>query len=119
MSKRSCDVDTRRIIEPFRPRDHALSLAVIRFGLGEARWGDRAIREAEERLQSLLLIPLDEATLSECVTLRLHCETSGRRLGDNDLWIAATADVAGDPGRDVRQGSVRASRRRRIYLRAR
>lgn len=66
------------------------TVAEVRFGRAKGRWGERAIREAEERLQSFLLIPLDEATLAEWVALRVHCERSGTRPGDNDLWIAAT-----------------------------
>ncbi len=43
------------------------------------------------------MIPLDKATLAEWVALRVDCERSGTRPGDNDLWIAATAISQGIP----------------------
>ena len=53
--------------------------------------GDIRVADSENRLASYVLVPLDGATLEEYSKLHAHCRTTGWTVGQNDLWIAATA----------------------------
>ena len=72
-------------------------LAEARFGYLKANWGEARIEAEEHRLASFLQIPLDRADLDEWARLRDAARRSGVALGDNDLWIAATASTRGHP----------------------
>ena len=42
-------------------------------------------------------VPLDMAVVNECARLRAACRASGVVVPDNDIWIAATANIRGRP----------------------
>jgi predicted nucleic acid-binding protein len=68
--------------------------AEVRSGYLRANWGERRIAEAERALAAYLLLPLDYEVLDHYV--RLRARYLGQ-IGDNDLWIAATAIARGWP----------------------
>jgi predicted nucleic acid-binding protein len=70
-----------------------VTLAEARFGYLNAGWGDAKIAEEERRLASFLQIPLDLPDLDEWARLRDQAKRQGTAIGDNDLWIAATAST--------------------------
>jgi predicted nucleic acid-binding protein len=83
-----------------RDRLDAAVLAVTVFTIGEVRsgriranWGDAKIEKAERALSAYLVVPLDYAVLDSYVSIRAR----HRQLGDNDMWIAATAKARGWP----------------------
>jgi predicted nucleic acid-binding protein len=67
------------------------TIAELRVGWERLPLGPKRLAAAETLLRSYVLIPLDERTLEEWVTLRVYCLETGSTLRDNDLWIAATA----------------------------
>lgn len=70
-----------------------VTLAEARFGYINAKWGTKRITEEERRLASFLQIPLDFPDLDEWARLRDFSRQRGIAIGDNDLWIAATAST--------------------------
>ena len=74
-----------------------LTLAEARFGYLNANWGEAKIEREERRLASFLQVPLDVPDLDEWARLRDWSKRQGIAIGDNDLWIAATASAQGLP----------------------
>lgn len=78
-----------------RDRLDAAVLAIPIFVLGEvrsghllAKWGVAKIESAERALSAYLRIPIDFDVLDQYVELRARYF---KQVGDNDMWIAATA----------------------------
>jgi predicted nucleic acid-binding protein len=74
-----------------------VTLAELRAGHLQAKWGERKRAEAESLIASYLLVPLDMPTVDECARLRAECKLNGINVPDNDIWIAATANVRSWP----------------------
>lgn len=74
-----------------------MTLAEARYGYLNANWEVPRIDREERRLAGFLQIPLDASILDEWARLRLLSKRSGWNVGDNDLWIAATASARGYP----------------------
>jgi predicted nucleic acid-binding protein len=79
-------------------RISAAILAITPFTLGEVRagyvtrsWGAARIAQLENRLRGYVLIPLDLGIVDEYAKLHAQCRDAGISIGQNDLWIAATA----------------------------
>jgi predicted nucleic acid-binding protein len=72
-----------------------VSLAELRDGHIYAGWGEARRARAEGLIASYLWVPLDVATVNECARLRAACRSSGVVVPDNDIWIAAAANVRG------------------------
>lgn len=70
------------------------TLGEVRCGYVRNRWGAKRIQHAERALASYLLLPMDFAVLSRHVELRSR---HLNQMGDNDMWIAATASARGFP----------------------
>lgn len=73
---------------------HALST----ISLGEVlklssrwKWSPRRSAILDGILSDLLILPPDAAIAREYAALAMYSESIGRRLGQNDCWIAATA----------------------------
>lgn len=74
-----------------------ITLAEARFGFLNANWGQARIEREERRLAGFLQVPLDLAIVDEWARLRLLSRQNGWNVGDNDLWIAATASARSYP----------------------
>lgn len=74
-----------------------LSLAEARFGYLKGNWGESRIQAEEARLAGFVQVPLDPPVLDEWARLRFHRHKEAWAVGDNDLWIAATASTRGHP----------------------
>ncbi len=70
-----------------------VTLAELRDGHIYAGWGAALRARAEGLIAAYLWVPLDMATVDECARLRAACRTGGLTVPDNDIWIAATANV--------------------------
>lgn len=68
-----------------------ISLAEVRSGYGPADWGQDRIARAEATLAAYLWFPLDMDVVDRCAALRAASIKESWGVGDNDLWIAATA----------------------------
>jgi predicted nucleic acid-binding protein len=82
------------------PRLHCAVLAISIVTVAESRagflidgWGRRRVAAAERALGAFLQIPLGAADAAEWARLRAGTRASGIAIGDNDLWIAATANM--------------------------
>jgi predicted nucleic acid-binding protein len=82
-----------------RARLDTARLAITVFVIGEVReghqranWGARRLAEANTVLSRYLLLPLDFDVIDEYVDIRGRFHS---QLGDNDMWIAATAKSRG------------------------
>lgn len=69
--------------------------AEARFGYLNAGWDAARVEREERRLAGFLQIPLDPTTLDEWARLKVLSRQNGWNVGDNDLWIAATASALG------------------------
>jgi tRNA(fMet)-specific endonuclease VapC len=59
-------------------------------------WGAAKLREIEFLLNYFGKYPIDAKPIAEAwAVIESHCIASGRKLSDNDLWVAATAHVTG------------------------
>ena len=55
------------------------------------KWGPEKIAELERRIALTGVIPYDMALCQTYAELNAQLLKAGRQIGDNDLWIAATA----------------------------
>jgi len=72
-----------------------ITLAEARYGYLNANWGVARIAREEHRLAGFLQAPLDSSVIDEWARLRVLSKQNGWNVGDNDLWIAATASARG------------------------
>lgn len=73
-----------------------VTLAEARSGFLMARWGARRTRLASRIIENdFVRIPVQEGDAVEWARLRTAARSNGIAIGDNDLWIAATASVWG------------------------
>jgi predicted nucleic acid-binding protein len=70
-----------------------VTVAELRAGYLEAGWGSRRIAEMELQWASFLHLLIDDPHLNAWSRLRADARGRGVAIGDNDLWIAATATV--------------------------
>lgn len=69
--------------------------------VGEVRafamgWGDAKKRALQRILDECVIVPLDLAGIVDAYAdLKTYNHSIGRTMGDNDIWIAATAKVTG------------------------
>jgi predicted nucleic acid-binding protein len=70
-----------------------ISIAELRAGHIAAGWGEQRRANAERLMAAYLWVPLDMGVVDRCAELRAEKRRHGWRLGDNDLWIAATAET--------------------------
>jgi predicted nucleic acid-binding protein len=68
-----------------------ISLAEVRSGYRARNWGADKTATAEATLAAYLWFPLDMDVVDRCAALRLASIKESWGVGDNDLWIAATA----------------------------
>ena len=74
-----------------------ISLAELRSGHVARGWGEDRIARAERVINAYLWFPLDLDVVEKCATLRAASLRGSWNVGDNDLWIAATALSRGCP----------------------
>lgn len=81
-----------------RPDRPLISIVTV----GEARafalrlgWGEEKLRRLEQLMQELVVVDIRNATvLDNYARFHTHLVRSGRTVGHNDIWIAATAAAA-------------------------
>ena len=70
-----------------------VTVAEARYGYLSSGWGNTRLAEAEARLRRFRWIPVRHRYVGEWARLRAASPRRGIAIGDNDLWIAATASV--------------------------
>lgn len=82
-----------------------VAIAELRAGQIRAKFGPRRTERDQRTIDTYLPVPLDTHVAERWA--HLWAETRSNKIGDNDLWIAATAQVRGWPlvacDRDFRQ----------------
>ena len=88
--------DTRGAI--YRPHVKGKLVAVsfvtvgeLLFGARKRNWGPTKVAELDRRLQAVVIVPYDRELCETYADLKVKLEAAGRRVEDNDLWIAASA----------------------------
>lgn len=83
---------------PLAPSDPAPHLSIV--NVGEIRslakqfvWGDIRLQRVRDFIARSVISPLDEAIIEAYVEIDNYSLKIGRKMGENDLWIAATASV--------------------------
>jgi tRNA(fMet)-specific endonuclease VapC len=89
----SWDVAMRDRVDSALLAISVVTIAEVRFGQLRGGWGRRRIVESERELSRFLPLTIDEPQLHEWARLRNNARAHGIAIGDNDLWIAATASV--------------------------
>ena len=76
----------------FQPMASYVSAGEILAIAGKKGWGAKKLSELQQLLQKLVLLPIDRPAIYETYAeLAVENEKKGRNVGQNDLWIAATA----------------------------
>jgi predicted nucleic acid-binding protein len=70
-----------------------VTIAESRAGYAKAGWGSRRVAEDEIALAAYRPTLIDDPHLDEWARLSVAARARGIAIGDNDLWIAATASV--------------------------
>lgn len=70
-----------------------VTIAELRAGYVNAGWGSRLVANAERQWSAFVPLLIDDPHLNEWARLRGAARARGVAIGDNDLWIAATASV--------------------------
>jgi tRNA(fMet)-specific endonuclease VapC len=72
-----------------------VTVAELRAGYMNAGWGSRMVADAERQWAAFLPLLIDDPYLNEWARLWVAARARGVAIGDNDLWIAATASIRG------------------------
>src|SRR5438034_528567 len=73
------------------------TVAEMREGALNARWGERRVRELEDFLRDYVVAPVTAETVNQWARIRSEGRRNGRQLAVADAWIAATAAVLNAP----------------------
>jgi tRNA(fMet)-specific endonuclease VapC len=85
------------IVQKLRQMDqHDISVSVIvaselTYGVAKSRWYEKNRETLNVFLSSLKVEAMGDDVMWHYARLRLHLESTGKRIGDNDQWIAAHA----------------------------
>jgi predicted nucleic acid-binding protein len=82
-------------VEAGDPAVSVVTLAETRSGYLNAGWSRPRMAHAERRLGRFRLIPIQRSHVDEWARLRVAARARGIVLSDNDLWVAATANISG------------------------
>lgn len=82
-------------VEAGDPAVSVVTLAETRSGYLNAGWGQSRMAQAERRLGRFRLIPVQRSHVHEWARLCVAARAHGIALSDNDLWVAATANISG------------------------
>lgn len=59
-------------------------------------WGDRKVEKLRDIVRALTVVDIrPQSVIERYAEIDAYSESQGRKMGDNDIWIAATAAVAG------------------------
>jgi predicted nucleic acid-binding protein len=82
-------------VDACEPAVSVVTLAETRAGFLSAGWGLPRIVEVERRLGRFDLLSVRRSYADEWARLRVGAQAKGLSLSDNDLWVAATANILG------------------------
>lgn len=68
-----------------------ITVGELYFGAKRKNWGEAKIADLKDRLRVVTIVPYDEGVCRTYADIKADCESRGRTVGANDLWIAACA----------------------------
>ncbi len=68
-----------------------ITVGELYFGAYKKNWGDHRISNLKDRLRSVTIVPYDETVCRKYAEIKSACESRGKTVAANDLWIAACA----------------------------
>jgi tRNA(fMet)-specific endonuclease VapC len=68
-----------------------ITVGELYFGAKRKNWGDAKIADLKDRLRVVTIVPYDESVCRAYGEIKAACESKGKVVGANDLWIAACA----------------------------
>ncbi len=68
-----------------------ITVGELYFGAKRKKWGEAKFADLKDRLRVVTIVPYDESVCRTYADIKADCESRGKRVGDNDLWIAACA----------------------------
>jgi tRNA(fMet)-specific endonuclease VapC len=74
---------------------NVVTIAELQAGRARDRWGRRKVAQAEKSLAAFQSVTIENPHLQEWARLRVAAWEHGIAIGDNDLWIAASASTRG------------------------
>ncbi|MCC6223697.1 MAG: type II toxin-antitoxin system VapC family toxin [Thermoleophilia bacterium] len=81
----------RQAVEGARACISFATVAELHKGAEKKGWGPARIGQLERHLQGILVVPYDVELARTCGRLLARREADGRRMGEFDAWVAATA----------------------------
>lgn len=79
-----------------RPLVSVVTVGEIKSLATQFRWGARKMAELDKLLRELVVVDINSAPiLDRYAEIDTWSQAHGRKMGKNDLWIAATASVTG------------------------
>lgn len=81
----------------FRPAICEVSIGeLLAFTMSPDKWGERRIEILKAQIRKALVIPISHPGVYQCYAeVASALRTSGKTIGQNDIWIAAAAVTAG------------------------
>lgn len=88
--------DTRNAIYAKRVAGKLIALSFVTvgeliFGARKRSWGTAKIADLERRLRGAVIVPYDRLLCDTYGRLKAETRAAGITVGDNDMWIAASA----------------------------
>lgn len=68
-----------------------ITIGELYCGAKKAKWSPDRVARLDDRLRSVLIVPYDMAVCKVYAEIKARLETDGKKIEDNDLWIAACA----------------------------
>ncbi len=68
-----------------------VTVGELYFGAKRKGWGESRLADLKDRLRVVTIVPYDDSVCRAYADIKAACEANGKRVADNDLWIAACA----------------------------
>lgn len=68
-----------------------ITVGELYFGAKRKNWGESKLADLKDRLRVVTIVPYDEGVCRTYADIKADCESRGKTVGANDLWIAASA----------------------------
>ena len=68
-----------------------ITVGELYFGAKRKNWGDAKVADLKDRLRAVTIVPYDDSVCRVYADIKAACESKGKTVGANDLWIAACA----------------------------
>jgi len=74
-----------------------ITVGELYFGAARKNWGAERVQDLKDRLRSVTIVPFDDGVCRTYADIKSATQSKGKKVADNDLWIAACAIRHGIP----------------------